>query len=209
MPGWRVASNDRICLLAGGLWVLLSVFLCSCAPQDQDHRIVVSVADQALDLYYGDRRLARYQVSTSRFGLGDRPGSCWTPLGRMKVAQKVGDGAPVGMVFRDRRPTGEILRPNAPGRDPIVTRILWLKGLDPQNRNAYRRCIYIHGTPVEKDLGRPASYGCIRMRSQDILQLFATVGVGARVEVTTKHLPNQPNTLVQQAAGGGGAPIRE
>ncbi|MBV8813010.1 MAG: L,D-transpeptidase [Verrucomicrobia bacterium] len=206
---FRVASRDRFDRLACVLGFLFCLFLCSCAPQDQDHRIVVSVVDQALDLYYRDQHLARYEVSTSRFGLGDQPGSCWTPLGRMTVAQKIGDGAPAGMVFKDRRPTGEILRPNAPGRDPIVTRILWLKGLDPQNRNAYGRCIYIHGTPVEKDLGRPASYGCIRMRSQDILQLFSTVGVGARVEVTTKHLPTQPNTLAQQAGGGSGAPIRE
>ena len=205
----RVASSDRIGRLASALCVLLCLFLCSCVPQDQDHRIVVSVADQALDLYYRGQRLARYEVSTSRFGLGDHPGSCSTPLGRMKVAQKIGDGAPVGMVFKDRRPTGEILRPNAPGRDPIVTRILWLKGLEPQNQNAYGRCIYIHGTPVEKDIGKPASYGCIRMRSQDILQLFATVKVGARVEVTTEHLPVVPNTLAQQSIRASGAPIRQ
>jgi lipoprotein-anchoring transpeptidase ErfK/SrfK len=206
---FRVASCDRIGRLACALCVLFCLVLCSCVSQDQDHRIVVSVADQALDLYYRNQHLARYEVSTSRFGLGDRPGSCSTPLGRMKVAQKIGDGAPAGMVFKDRRPTGEVLRPNAPGRDPIVTRILWLKGLDPQNQNAYGRCIYIHGTPVEKDIGKPASYGCIRMRSQDILQLFATVRVGTRVEVTTGHLPVERNTLAQQSAPASGAPIRQ
>ena len=73
---------------------------------------------------------------------------------------------------------------NAPGRDPIVTRILHLKGLEAQNRHTFGRTIYIHGTPEEAKIGMPASYGCIRMRSRDVIELFDTVGVGARVEVT-------------------------
>jgi L,D-transpeptidase catalytic domain len=174
----------------------------SCAPQDQDHRIVVSVADQAMDVYYRDQVIARYPVSTSQFGVGDNPGTCATPLGHLKIAEKIGAGAPLGMVFKDRRPTGEILVPNAPGRDPIVTRILWLKGLEPQNQNAYGRYIYIHGTPVENQLGKPASYGCIRMRSQDVAQLFTTVGVGARVDVVEDHLPIQTQAIAQVATPG-------
>ena len=153
---------------------------------------MVSVADQAMDVYYRDQFIARYPVSTSQFGVGDYPGTCATPLGHLKIAQKIGDGAPLGTVFKDRRPTGEILAPNAPGRDPIVSRILWLKGLEPQNRNAYGRYIYIHGTPVENQIGKPASYGCIRMRSQDVVQLFAAVGVGTNVDVIADHLPVQP-----------------
>ncbi len=90
---------------------------------------------------------------------------------------------PCGMVFKDRKPTGEILCPNTPGRDPIVTRILWLKGTESQNRNAYARYIYIHGTPEEKNLGKPKSYGCIRMSSADVAQLYERVGRGARVEI--------------------------
>jgi hypothetical protein len=181
------------CFLGG----LICWILCSCTPQDQDHRIVISVADQAMDVYFRNQFMARYQVSTSQFGVGDYPGTRATPLGHLSVAQKIGDGAPLGMVFKDRRPTGEILTPNAPGRDPIVTRILWLKGLEAQNHNAFGRYIYIHGTPIENQIGKPASYGCIRMRSQDVVQLFTTVGVGTSVDVVADHLPVQPANIAQ------------
>jgi lipoprotein-anchoring transpeptidase ErfK/SrfK len=110
-------------------------------------------------------------------------------LGRLQIAKKIGAGAPVGAVFKNRKPTGEVLVPDAPGRDPIVTRILWLKGLEPQNADAYHRYIYIHGTPEERNIGKPASFGCIRMRSADIVRLFATVGVGAKVEIVPGRLP--------------------
>jgi lipoprotein-anchoring transpeptidase ErfK/SrfK len=85
-------------------------------------------------------------------------------------------------VFKSRRITGEILRPNARGRDPIVTRILWLRGLEKGNARAYQRGIYIHGKPVERLIGRPASYGCIRMGSRDIAGLFAAVNIGQRLQ---------------------------
>jgi lipoprotein-anchoring transpeptidase ErfK/SrfK len=84
--------------------------------------------------------------------------------------------------------TGEILPPNAPGRDPIVTRILWLRGLEKSNAHAHDRNIYIHGTPEERFIGRPASYGCIRMRSADVAQLFNAVPVGTRIEVANADL---------------------
>jgi hypothetical protein len=134
--------------------------------------------------------IARYDVSTSKFGLGDRPGSYATPLGTMQVAQKIGGGQPSGMKFKSRRPTGEIVRPDAPGRDPIVSRILWLRGLEAQNKRAYGRGIYIHGTAEEHTIGTPASYGCIRMRSRDVIELYGKIEVGARVEVTTSHFPS-------------------
>ena len=105
-------------------------------------------------------------------GVGDRPGSFETPLGELEVKDKFGAGQPSGMKFKSRRPTGEIVQPNAPGRDPIVSRILWLRGLEAQNRLAYGRGIYIHGTAEEWSIGTPASYGCIRMRSRDVIQLF-------------------------------------
>ncbi len=133
--------------------------------------------------------VARYDVSTSKFGVGDRPGSYATPLGEMQVAQKIGGGQPSGMKFKSRQPTGEIVRPNTPGRDPIVSRILWLRGLEAQNRGAYNRGIYIHGTAEEYTIGTPASYGCIRMRSHDVIELFDKIEVGARVEVTASHFP--------------------
>ena len=133
--------------------------------------------------------IARYDVSTSKFGVGDRPGSYATPLGTMEVSQKIGGGQPSGMKFKSRRPTGEIVRPNSPGRDPIVSRILWLRGLESRNRRAMDRGIYIHGTAEEWSIGRPASYGCIRMRSHDVIQLFDKVGVGTRVEVSNSRFP--------------------
>ena len=150
--------------------------------------IVVSVPDQRLALVENGVCVAKYSVSTSKFGVGDRPRSFATPLGMLQVAAKVGGNAPVGSVFHGQRRTGEILRPNAPGRDPIVTRILHLRGLEAQNARAYGRGIYIHGTAEERRIGRPASYGCIRMRSCDIVRLFDSVPVGARVEIVNVRL---------------------
>jgi L,D-transpeptidase catalytic domain len=151
--------------------------------------VIVSIPDQKLMLVDEGARAAVYPVSTSRFGLGDSWGSMATPLGMLQVAQKIGDHAPVGAVFHNRRFTGEILQPNAPGRDPIVTRIIWLRGLEATNAHAYNRGIYIHGTPQEKNIGRPASYGCIRMKSSDVTELYAQLPVGAVVQITSDHLP--------------------
>lgn len=131
-----------------------------------------------------------YDCSTSKYGVGDAPGSYRTPLGRMVVAQKIGDGLPSGMKLSSRRPTGEIVKPNSPGRDPIVSRILWLRGTERQNCHAFNRAIYIHGTAEESTIGTPASYGCIRMRSRDVIKLYNTVGVGATVEVTPHPFPS-------------------
>jgi len=154
------------------------------------HRLlVVSVADQNMGLFQGGRRLRTYQISTSKFGLGDEPGSYKTPLGRMVIAEKVGQNLPPGAVLKGRRWTGEVLPPNAPGRDPIVSRVLWLRGLEPRNKNAYRRTIYIHGTAEESRIGQAASYGCIRMRSHDVIELFNVVPVGTPVTVITGKLP--------------------
>lgn len=132
--------------------------------------------------------LATYPVSTSKFGLGDLPGTSWTPLGRLEIAKKIGAGAPSGAAFKDRRPTGEIVLPDAPGRDIIVTRILWLRGEEAQNQRAYSRFIYIHGTPEERNIGLPVSYGCVRMRSQDVIELFDIVGNGAQVRIENQPL---------------------
>ncbi len=168
--------------------LLLAVFLASCAAPDTQHKIVISTRDQKLVLLDRDTLLATYPVSTSKFGLGDRPGSKCTPLGQLQIAEKIGDSAPPGAVFKDRRRTGEVVRANSAGRDPIVTRILWLRGLESQNANAFARDIYIHGTPEESRIGSPASYGCIRMRSNDIIQLYNTVGTGAAVTIVNAPL---------------------
>lgn len=151
-------------------------------------QVMVSVRDQRMIVMDGEQVEKMYPISTSKFGLGDRPGSKCTPLGNLKVAKKIGRGMPAGTVFKGRRPTGEVLKPNAPGRDPIVTRILWLSGLESHNRNAYKRYIYIHGTPEEWRIGTPASYGCIRMRSDDVIDLYKRIRVGTRITIVPDSL---------------------
>ena len=169
-------------------YLLVVLFLASCAAPDTQHHIVISTRDQKLALLDRGNLMAVYPVSTSKFGLGDRPGSRSTPLGKLQVAEKIGDNAPPGTVFKDRRRTGEIVFANSPGRDPIVTRILWLRGLEAQNANAFGRDIYIHGTPEEWRIGSAASYGCIRMRSSDVIQLYNIVGIGAAVTIVNAPL---------------------
>jgi lipoprotein-anchoring transpeptidase ErfK/SrfK len=168
--------------------LLVALLLASCAAPDTQHHIVVSTRDQKLAVLDRGTLLATYPVSTSKFGLGDYLRSSRTPLGDLEIAKKIGDNAPLGAVFKDRIRTGEIVAPNSPGRDPIVTRILWLRGREAQNANAFGRYIYIHGTPEERLIGTPASYGCIRMRSSDIIQLYNIVGVGAAVTIVDSPL---------------------
>lgn len=166
----------------------LLVFASCSTTRDREHKIVVSVPEQRMIVLKNNVPIESFPVSTSKFGLGDRPGSYATPLGALEVENKIGGGAPSGAVFKGRRRTREVVRPNAPGRDPIVTRILWLKGCERQNSRAYGRGIYIHGTTEEGRIGQPASYGCIRMKSADVIQLYNTVGVGARVEIVNAPL---------------------
>jgi lipoprotein-anchoring transpeptidase ErfK/SrfK len=182
-------STIRPCLL------LLALFIASCAAPDTRHQLVISTREQKLALLDRGNLVAIYPVSTSKFGLGDRPGSRCTPLGRLEIAKKIGDQAPSGAVFKDRRRTGEIVAPDSPGRDPIVTRIFWLRGLEAQNGNAFDRNIYIHGTPEERNIGLPASYGCIRMRSSDIINLYEIVGRGAEVTIVDESLASVVPTL--------------
>jgi hypothetical protein len=135
--------------------------------------IVVSVADQELALVARGKTVAPYPISTSKFGIGDGVGTYQTPLGTMFVSAKVGEGLPAGAVIKSRMATGEVLAANAPGRDPIVSRVLWLRGKEDRNRNARERCIYIHGTAEERRIGKRASFGCIRMKSKDVIALYA------------------------------------
>jgi lipoprotein-anchoring transpeptidase ErfK/SrfK len=180
----------------------LALILASCAAPDTQHHIVISTREQKLAVLDRGNLMAIYPVSTSKFGLGDWRGSSFTPLGELEVAKKIGDNASPGAVFKDRRRTGEIVAPNSPGRDPIVTRILWLRGREAQNINAFSRDIYIHGTPEEWKIGSPASYGCIRMRSSDIIRLYDIVGAGVPVTIVDTPLASaipgfiSPGTLV-------------
>jgi L,D-transpeptidase YbiS len=157
-----------------------------------ERRIRVSLAAQRLELLEGTRVVASYPVSTSARGAGERSGSERTPRGRHEIRAKIGAGAPAGAVFEGRRATGEVCTPELarqqPERDWILTRILWLRGLEPgRNRlgdvDSMRRYIYIHGTPDETSLGAPASHGCIRMRNADVIDLFDRVEPGDPVEI--------------------------
>jgi hypothetical protein len=177
------SSAERSIHLSKITPLVLALILASCAAPDTQHHVVISVREQRLALLDKGQLVAMYRVSTSKFGVGDSRGSCRTPLGELKIADKIGDGAASGTVFKDRHRTGEIVAVNAPGRDPIVTRIIWLRGREPQNANAFARDIYIHGTPDERNIGLPVSYGCIRMRSNDIVNLYSIVGRGAQVSV--------------------------
>jgi len=155
--------------------------------------IRIDVASQTLDLLDAEGRVKhRYPVSTGARGVGEKNGSYCTPRGRHVIRAKIGASQPAGAVFVQRRPTGEIYGPELaarfPGRDWILTRILWLSGCEPGfNRlgdvDTMRRCIYIHGTPDDVPLGQPGSKGCVRMGNANIIDLFDRVAVGTPVEI--------------------------
>jgi lipoprotein-anchoring transpeptidase ErfK/SrfK len=158
----------------------------------QARRILVDLASQTLELLEGESLLRRYSVSTGLLGPGERIGSGCTPRGRHRVRIGIGHDCPEGTVFRGRRPTGEIyderLAARFPERDWILTRILWLTGLEPgRNRggqvDTLRRYIYIHGCPDTAPMGVALSQGCIRMRNADLIELFDLVEAGTLVDI--------------------------
>ena len=156
-------------------------------------RIRIALAQQTLVLVdAAGRELRRYPVSTALRGAGEQSGSNCTPRGRHLVRARIGAGQPENAVFAARRPTGEIYTPELaaafPGRDWILTRILWLSGCEPQrNRlgavDTMRRYIYIHGCPDSAPLGVPGSHGCVRMRNADIVELFDLVPAYTPVDI--------------------------
>lgn len=161
-------------------------------PTMSELALQVSIAEQTLWLTDGNCVLRSYPVSTGKAGAGERNGSLKTPRGLHYIRARIGAGVPANTVFRGRRPTGEIytpdLRARFPERDWILTRILWLCGLEPgRNRlgevDTMRRYIYIHGCPDDDPLGRPGSHGCIKMRNADIIELFERVPPGTRVRI--------------------------
>jgi L,D-transpeptidase YbiS len=154
--------------------------------------IEIQLTRQTLSVLDGDRQLRQFPVSTSRYGPGERNGSLCTPRGTHAVRIMVGDDQPPGAVFEGRRFTGEIyndeLASRYPGRDWILTRIIWLTGREPgRNRfgtvDTLRRYIYIHGTPDCEPMGVPASHGCIRMRNSDVVELYDKIETGTIVEL--------------------------
>lgn len=156
-------------------------------------RIRVNISNQVLDLLDDNNNLIkRYPISSAKNGAGERNGSFCTPRGRHIVRAKVGANQPANAVFVERRPTGEIYGPELaarfPGRDWILSRILWLSGCERgYNRlgdvDTMRRAIYIHGSPDSAEMGKPGSHGCIRMRNEDVIELFDLVPIRTLVEI--------------------------
>jgi lipoprotein-anchoring transpeptidase ErfK/SrfK len=144
--------------------------------------IHISIRDQRLTLKEDETLIRTYPVSTSRFGIGTEEGSMKTPIGRFRVAEKIGDGLPSDTVFQSRVPL-KADDPLPPTEDLVMSRILWLDGLDAHNANTRDRFIYIHGTKHEDKIGNPASHGCVRMRNADVIELFDLVDEGAPVVI--------------------------
>jgi lipoprotein-anchoring transpeptidase ErfK/SrfK len=142
----------------------------------------IDATRQILEVLRDGEVCKSYPVSTSKFGLGFENGSNRTPLGRFVVSEKIGAGATVGTVFKSRAPTGEIASQGGQ-EDLVLTRILWLAGLDAANANTKDRFIYIHGTNQESLLGTPASHGCVRMRNADVAECFEEIPEGTLVEI--------------------------
>jgi lipoprotein-anchoring transpeptidase ErfK/SrfK len=159
---------------------------------NSNRKISVSITQQTLDLVEDDKLLRRYPVSTAARGAGEKSGSFCTPRGRHIVRAKIGEGCEPGAVFVGRRATGEVCTPGLlaaePDRDWILSRILWLSGMEPgYNRlgdvDTMRRYIYIHGTPHEQQIGKPHSMGCIRMLNKDVIELFDLIDTGTQVMI--------------------------
>ena len=145
-------------------------------------KIDISIGDQRLTLTRDGEVLRSYPVSSSRFGIGTEEGSMKTPLGNFRIAQKIGHDAEPGTIFKARVALG----PDDPlpeTEDLITSRILWLDGVDEENANTRERFIYIHGTKHEDKIGLPASHGCIRMRNDDVIELFELVNETTQVVI--------------------------
>lgn len=152
--------------------ILFCCLLSSCGTVTSN-KVIVSVKEQKVKI-----GAKVYKCSTSKFGLGSQPGSNKTPLGKFQIVEKIGEGMPVNTGFKARQPVKRVT-----GRDGIISRVVVLDGLEPSNANTKRRLVYLHGTPHVEDLGRPASYGCVRMHPFDIAELCKYVVPGTEVEI--------------------------
>jgi lipoprotein-anchoring transpeptidase ErfK/SrfK len=183
-------------LLKGFITTLILLFsLTQCtAPANQSsgtvRNVVVSVADQKLALYNNGKKIRTYKISTSKYGVGNLAGSYQTPIGKHSITEKIGESKSTNAAFIGKRYIGRDVNPKQLTRaDGILSRIICLSGLEQHNRNSQQRSIYIHGTIDEQDLGRPASYGCVRMARKDIAELCQYIAPGDVVDISTNHLP--------------------
>lgn len=164
--------------------------------QKTDKQLVINIAEQTLTIYQQQTEVTKYSVSTAKNGMGGQQDSGCTPLGQHIIAEKIGDRSPINAVFVGREPTGErysaALGAQHPERDWILSRILWLRGLEKGINtgsnsqggcDTYQRYIYIHGTPDSEPMGVPLSHGCVRMRNTDIIELFEKVEEGTPVTI--------------------------
>lgn len=162
--------------------------------QDTIH-LEINIQQQTLKLFSGEKLVREYSISTAKNGPGEKMNSECTPRGEHIISEKIGNGAVKNTVFVSRQPTGELyspeLRKKHPDRDWIITRILWLGGMEPGcnqggDVDSHDRFIYIHGSPDDVDMGSPGSRGCIRMRNDDVIELFDQVEEGTKVRITEK-----------------------
>ncbi len=165
-----------------------------------DH-IIVNISNQCLLVYLKGTLIKKYLISSSRFGEGSEENSHKTPLGRHRITEKIGHNAPAGNIFINKAPLSctslildKPLEDNLADDHVITSRILVLEGLEEginkgEGIDSYKRCIYIHGTPFEYDIGRPASYGCIRMKNKDIIELFDMVQEGLEIKIVPNLAP--------------------
>ncbi len=160
--------------------------------------IHISVAQQRLTLKRGGKPARTFRVSTSKFGLGSEEGSMKTPVGRFRIAEKIGAGEPIDIAYKARVPlpaSADALKSD----DLIMSRILWLDGVEEANANTHARYIYIHGTNHEDQIGTPASHGCIRMKNADVAELFELVGVGTPVVIAPPRVVSRKGKKRQKS----------
>lgn len=158
-------------------------------------KLIVRADTQTADLYKQGVLVKTYKISTAKNGAGCVEGSNCTPTGRFRVAEKIGDSLPEGAVLKSRIPTGDVWKGEALEEDLILTRILWLDGVEDHNRNSKDRYIYLHGTNQENRLGTPASHGCVRFSNKDIVDVFSHLAEGAEVEIIYNSCPAPSRTL--------------
>ena len=168
-------------------------------PDEERFRLVISIPDQRMALLDGRAIVAEYVISTALKGVSETFNTEGTPRGLHVISEKLGHGQPVGMIFKGREPTGVISELNPGGEPPVITRLFRLRGLESTNQNTYDRLIYLHGSPHERLLGQPASGGCIRMKSDDVLALFDTIEVGTSISILEEPLATAiATTLVRE-----------